>query len=265
MNNELPWFKFNVSEWLGGDIQMCAPEAKGIAIDLFAQLWKKGGTLPDDPEYLARLLRVHPDPCSKALAMLKQCYILLETGSGEVYVEFITEQLADMEDTHKRMVAAGRKGGKAKALRRPKQSSSKAVAKVEQSSSKALAIKNKSKDKEKDKEYIDARILAGFLLEEVGKTSVKSMTSSVASSTKPIQRLMKKGVTAPEIREAISWLCGENMDNGKYSMVVESGNTLLSKWDRIVLGMNRSKKNGTSKKGRKNDEYDEPDTGIRDI
>jgi uncharacterized protein YdaU (DUF1376 family) len=46
MAKELPYFKFEPSEWDNGIIQMCSRESKGLFIDICAMYWSRLGNLP---------------------------------------------------------------------------------------------------------------------------------------------------------------------------------------------------------------------------
>jgi hypothetical protein len=46
MAKELPYFKFEPSEWQNGDIQMCSPEARIVFIDICCSYWQRLGSLP---------------------------------------------------------------------------------------------------------------------------------------------------------------------------------------------------------------------------
>lgn len=46
MAKELPYFKFEPSEWENGIIQICSRESKGLFIDICAMYWSRLGDLP---------------------------------------------------------------------------------------------------------------------------------------------------------------------------------------------------------------------------
>lgn len=115
---DLPYFKFMVMDYLTGDIQMCSHETQGIFVNMLAKLWQKGGYLPADPERISRIIRADLQVVSKAVAELEQCQVLLRTNDDRCYVEFILEQIAELTNSHKAHVTAGRKGGHTKQLNR---------------------------------------------------------------------------------------------------------------------------------------------------
>jgi len=128
---ELPYWKFMVGDWFKGDVQCCSHHTKGIFTDLCAQLWRKGGYLPDNNATLASLCRCTTQDFSNARDELVQWDILKSNGDSTVHVDFILEQLEELAESHKKRVDAGRKGGNTKQLNR----SSKAKAKLKQCSS----------------------------------------------------------------------------------------------------------------------------------
>jgi len=134
--NNLPYFKFSPTDWLGGDIQICSHAAKGILIDIMAKLWIKGGYIQGDEDYLCALIGADKQSFSNALAELKRCQALLQAPEKGWYIEFILEQLEELKLTHNQRVNAGRKGGKARTLQAGlKQAGSKAQASLKRPSS----------------------------------------------------------------------------------------------------------------------------------
>ena len=130
MAKELPYFRFNVSEWMNGDIEMENYESKGLFVDICAWYWFKD--------------------CSVTKVMLEKKFIDLEKLTilfdsniikveGEnLCIEFLNEQYDILSNRRKARQAAGSKGGK--------QKRSNAKAKLKQKSS----YKDKDKDKDKD-------------------------------------------------------------------------------------------------------------------
>jgi len=46
MAKELPYFRFEPSEWDNGNIQICSRESKGLFIDICSIYWSRLGELP---------------------------------------------------------------------------------------------------------------------------------------------------------------------------------------------------------------------------
>lgn len=81
-----------------------------------------------------------------------------------------------------------------------------------------------------------ATALATNLLESMSRASKTKLTSSVSSSAKPIEKLLKKGVTEKQVLDTVTWLEKENPKR-QYPFVVLSGQSLLDKWDKIQVAM----------------------------
>jgi hypothetical protein len=45
MAKELPYFKFEPSEWITGNITLCSMEAQGLFVNLCAYYWIKDGNI----------------------------------------------------------------------------------------------------------------------------------------------------------------------------------------------------------------------------
>ena len=106
MASELPYFRFYVSEWMNGDIDMENFECKGLFIDICSWYWFKD--------------------CSVTKAMLEKKYTnvrLLEILYGsdiikvcedDIEIEFLNAQFDILSEKRKARQAAGSKGGKQK-------------------------------------------------------------------------------------------------------------------------------------------------------
>ena len=142
--NALPYFKFMVRDWIAGDIQMCSHTAKGIAIDLFAKIWKKGGRVKADEKYLSKLLNVNRKRLISCLKELQE-YEVIRIKGNWLYVDFLAEQIEELGEKHKKLSEEGRKG----AIARYKPSHSQAIARPKQSDTdtdtESKQIKNKRK------------------------------------------------------------------------------------------------------------------------
>jgi uncharacterized protein YdaU (DUF1376 family) len=114
----LPYFKFMVADYLGGGISRCSYETQGIFIRMVAEMWKNGGTLKRDEDYLCWLLSLDKQRLSDAIAQLEYADILIDIGDNHMTVEFVQEQIEELTARHDALVKAGRKGGKAKQLKR---------------------------------------------------------------------------------------------------------------------------------------------------
>lgn len=108
-------------------------------------------------------------------------------------------------------------------------------------------------NKEKNKMSLD---LAKYLLDSTAKAQNKKLVSSPAGSAKHIQKLLKKEITPGEIRQTIDWLCHENMKRTEFRFVVQSGDSLVKKWDGIQTAISKeykSKSNINEKKAKNDD------------
>ena len=80
--------------------------------------------------------------------------------------------------------------------------------------------------------------LAGHLMRELTRVHKRKYVSGARSGGREIAKLLKAGVSADEVRAAIAWLVGQNLQN-EFKFVVQSGNALRAKWDRIQDQMQR--------------------------
>lgn len=92
MAKELPFFKFEPSQWDNGNIQLCSWEAKGIFISLCSMYWQRLGDLP----YKLAVQKV----CNgNATALDSLCEEKVITViDGLICIDFLNEQLSEFEN-----------------------------------------------------------------------------------------------------------------------------------------------------------------------
>jgi len=114
MSKELPYFKFNVPDWIIGNIQLCSYEVKGIFIDICAFYWRNDCdiTIQD----LEVLIKASKQCFSNARSMLQAKSIIAINDKEKVSIKFLDKQFKERIESHQKRVNAGSKGGKAKAL-----------------------------------------------------------------------------------------------------------------------------------------------------
>ena len=92
MAKELPYFKFETSEWDNGTIQMCSREAKGLFIDLCSIYWSRLGDLP-----YALALQKHCNGNAQLLQELEKHQIII-VKDAKILIDFLEEQLEEFQD-----------------------------------------------------------------------------------------------------------------------------------------------------------------------
>lgn len=101
MAKELPYFKFEPSEWENGNIQICSMESKGLFIDVCSMYWSRLGELPEK-------LVIQKLCNSNANALQELCAEeILHINDGQIIIDFLDEQLNEFNETsEKRRKAA---------------------------------------------------------------------------------------------------------------------------------------------------------------
>jgi hypothetical protein len=87
MAKDLPYFKFNVSEWITGDITTCSMSAQGLFINLCAWYWSREGKLTMD------LALKKFSQNNKDFDELFDCGVISENDEGLMGIKFLDEQL----------------------------------------------------------------------------------------------------------------------------------------------------------------------------
>lgn len=91
MAKELPYFKFEPSEWENGKIQMCDRESKGLFMDLCSIYWSRLGDLP----FKLAVQKLCGGNATAFDSLLENEVFRVEDGF--VYIEFLEIQLKDFE------------------------------------------------------------------------------------------------------------------------------------------------------------------------
>lgn len=105
MSKELPYFKFEPSEWTHGNIQMCSFEAKASFIELCCLYWNRLG---DCSIQLATALSCNRK--ENIFSELVDCNII-QTKGDSVIINFLDIQLKEFNIVKKTRAESGRKGG----------------------------------------------------------------------------------------------------------------------------------------------------------
>lgn len=85
---DLPYFKFQISAWNGGDILQCSLTSQGLFINLCALYWGKRGEL-----YFSKMLKKFPRKQRYFSELLDEGVIKL--SEDKIVISFLDEQLAD--------------------------------------------------------------------------------------------------------------------------------------------------------------------------
>jgi len=140
---ELPFFKFKPMDWLSGRISFQDLALQGAFIQACCVCWTKGGTFKiSDVDY-----RMTTELFNRLVELR-----FIQRDGDNYSIDFINEQLNDLDETSKARSIAGKLGVQAK-LSNAKQVLSNAK-QTEASAKQNLADKNKIKNKNKNKNKI---------------------------------------------------------------------------------------------------------------
>ena len=199
MAKELPYFKFEPSEWDNGNIQMLSHEYKGLFIDLCAMYWARLGDL-------SIRLAVQKLCGGNATALQLLCdENIIALRDEKVRIKFLDEQLQEFENISQKNAENAKVGWE---KRRSKAGSSDRNATAMRPHSERNAIREEKRREEKKKELppnplkgemIDFEKLVDFINEKTGR-SFKVVPDKVKRSYKI---LLVQGYTKDDILAAI--------------------------------------------------------------
>ena len=128
MSKELPYFKFQASEWVTGDITLCSMETQGLFINLCCYYWIRDCNIS-----LANAKQRFSN-CFSLVEELLNKEIILLNDDEKIIIKFLDEQMEKFIDISKKRSKSGALKGKHLHIK-----------------SKAIApYKEKERDKEKD-------------------------------------------------------------------------------------------------------------------
>lgn len=129
MSKELPFFKFNATQWLTGNINYETYHTQGVFIKACAEYWNRSNDLTIDDLNL----RINETETIKYL--IEKGYLKMK--GKKLVIKFLDEEREDISTKRLKLSEAGRKGGLSSAEARLNQGSS---------------IKNKNKEEEKEED-----------------------------------------------------------------------------------------------------------------
>jgi uncharacterized phage protein (TIGR02220 family) len=181
MSRELPFFKFNATEWITGNISYEEFEIQGAFISVCAEYWNRSNNLTIDEAKLRLRNATIVD------LLIEKEY--LKTKKNKIVISFLDNEREEIESKRLKLSESGRKGGLSRAKASLKQGSS-----------------IKDKDKEEEKEYtIDYQALLE-LLSSSFKRKFKVINDKAKRSYKA---RLKDGYSFEDIINAIK-NCKEN-------------------------------------------------------
>lgn len=107
MSKELPFFKFNATEWITGNISYERYELQGAFIKLCAEYWNRSNDLTKD-DAIRRL-----GNSDLVEELLKKDYI--KQKRSKIEIKFLDNERTEIEAKRLKLSEAGRKGGLSKA------------------------------------------------------------------------------------------------------------------------------------------------------
>lgn len=146
MSKYLPFFKFNSSEWLTGNISYESFHLQGVFIRVCAEYWNRSNQLTVDEAKLRTQDALSID------TLIEKGYI--KNKKNKIVISFLDEEKIEIESKRKVLSESGRKGGLSKAKGSLKRGSS---------------IKEEDIDKEKEEEEMKPALSSRIKLDIYGK------------------------------------------------------------------------------------------------
>jgi hypothetical protein len=146
MSKELPFFKFNATQWLTGNINYESFQVQGAFIRICAEYWNRSNEMSYDD----LILRINNAKLVDYL--IEKEYIKVK--NKKVFIKFLDEEKEEIGSKRLKLSEAGRKGGLSSVQARLKQGSS-------------IKEEDKEEDKEEEQKSFKTSKNKQPLLEEV--------------------------------------------------------------------------------------------------
>jgi hypothetical protein len=214
MSKELPFFKFNATEWLTGNISYESYEVQGAFIRLCAEYWNRDCSLTTEEAKR----RLGNDELFDVL--VSNGYV--DSSSATISIDFLNAEYEEIIKSKKRKQEAGRKGGLSRAKAMLKQ----------RSSNKDIDI-----DKDIDKDSMVDKFLSWFNSSKKKYTGVVGKFKTLTSTDETNLRKLKKSYTSEDFNKAIpnlfknSWAKETNNLTPSHFLRVENFNKYLNHVD----------------------------------
>jgi hypothetical protein len=151
MAKDLPYFKFFCSEWNDGDITLEDYIDQGVFINVCSYYWSNGC----DVTY-SKLIKKFKD-CTDSIEVLENSGVLKVEG-GDVWINFLDEQLAERKQTSKKNSEAGKASAEKRRLEKIQRQSNQNSTPVEIPLNGKSTIKKRREEKrEEEKEEVQEK------------------------------------------------------------------------------------------------------------
>jgi len=142
MSKQTPFFKFDAMQWLGGAIQNCTLEEKGLFIDLCALYWKDYKPVKMDAKFKVRYRNLEGTLNSIVGTLSDLDFIVV--SEAEITIPFLDALMGERAEFLKKCSKAGKKSASIKGTSSNKK---------EERRKKSVDIRKKIEDKETENIY----------------------------------------------------------------------------------------------------------------
>tara|TARA_R110000868_G_scaffold402189_1_gene678315 strand:+ start:264 stop:950 length:687 start_codon:yes stop_codon:yes gene_type:complete len=226
MAKELPYFKFEPTEYLTGDITLCSDSAQGVFIQLCCFYWSKSCSIS------LAIAKQRFNNCLNDLNQLLEFDIIKVDEKDYININFLDEQMESFISISSKRAESGRKG---------------AIAKQMPSKSKASANIEEKRRVEEIRE--DKSILKKDILERKNEFSLQS-------------NQFKNNYSEKIIKEFIDYWTESNLQGKKMKYEMQKTfdiNLRLKKWyeNSLKFGQNSKPQNKTNTYTSNNFKYED--------
>ena len=207
MSKQLPYYQFEVAEYLAGDIMICSLEAQGLFSIIKCLYWQKECKL-NTKQVLKRYDKI------ELIEELEEEGCLKIDSDGNLEISFLLSQFQQLKERKTRLSEAGRKGGlkKKEATLKPSLSDDKATLKH---------LEEKRREEKREEDIKQAEALYSLYPSKTIRNGKECQTKSRDKNIKKLLILLNdKKHTFESLKLAIETeLKGKDQKNGIYQFL----------------------------------------------
>jgi uncharacterized phage protein (TIGR02220 family) len=188
MSKQTPFFKFDAMQWLGGAIQNCTLEEKGLFIDLCALYWKHYKPVKVDAKFKVRYRNLE-GTLSDLIGTLSDLGFIIVSEAG-ITVKFLDELMDDRQEFLQKCSKAGKKSASTKGT---------STNKKEECRKKNV----ESRDKKEEDTPNPKGLLIKEIIEYLNETCDTKYRPSSQNCQKHISARIAEGFTVDDFKEVI--------------------------------------------------------------
>jgi|TARA_Y100000310_G_scaffold341551_1_gene441047 hypothetical protein len=205
MSKELPYYQFEVAEYLAGDIMICSLEAQGLYSIIKCLYWQK--------ECKLNIRQIHKrfkDIDADVIQELIDEGCIKVDSTGEITITFLLSQYQTFKERREKLSKAGRKGGQSK-----KEASIKPPLNKDETTIKHIEENREEKKREEESKgkFTPEQFLKWFNESRTKLLDKPSNINYLSAESKSYLEILTSRYTGEDFNKALHNICNDQWAN----------------------------------------------------